>query len=257
MVVMNGYTVGTLAKLSGVSVRTLHHYDEIGLLVPGDRTAAGYRLYSPDDLVRLRQVLFYRELGFGLDEIAKILADPSIPIDDHLRRQHRMLRERRERDRALLDAIEHEMEARKMGMSLTPEEQLEVFGTTKYAEHAAEAEERWGETDQWRESQRRSAAYTKEDWVEIKAQADANINAFADAIRAGEPADGDIAMNLAEEHRRHIARWFYEVGPEQHRGLGDLYVSDARYYEPYEELAPGFPQFVRDAIHANADRATG
>jgi DNA-binding transcriptional MerR regulator len=255
MVGRDGYTVGTLGKLSGVSVRTLHHYDEIGLLVPSDRTPAGYRLYSPDDLSRLRQVLFYRELGFALDEIAKILADPAVPVDDHLRRQHRMLRERRERDQALLQTIEHEMEVRKMGMSLTPEEQLEVFGTTKYAEHVAEAEQRWGETDQWRESQRRSAAYTKEDWVEIKAQADANIAAFAEAIRAGEPADGPIAMDLAEAHRTHIARWFYRLDHDQHRGLGDLYTSDARYYEPYEQIAPGFSQYVRDAIHANADRA--
>jgi len=239
-----------------VSVRTLHHYDEIGLLVPSGRSAAGYRRYDAADLSRLRQVLFYRELGFALDDIAKILADPGVPADDHLRRQHRMLRQRRERDQALLHAIEHEMEARKMGISLTPEEQLEVFGTTKFAEHAAEAEQRWGDTDQWRESQRRTARYTKEDWVEIKAQADANISAFADAIRAGEPADGTLAMDLAEAHRSHIARWFYDVSPEQHRGLGDLYISDERFYAPYEEIAPGFSQYVRDAIHANADRAT-
>ena len=179
------YTVGALARLSGVTVRTLHHYDSIGLLSPSARSAAGYRLYSEADLLRLRQVLFYRELGFGLDEIAEILADPADGTDDHLRRQHRLLRERSARTAALLRAVEKEMEARDMGMALTPEEQFEVFGTDKMAEYTEEARQRWGDTDAWQESQRRSAAYTKEDWITIKAEADANIQGFADLMRAG------------------------------------------------------------------------
>jgi len=134
VVPVSDYTVGALARLSGVTVRTLHHYDSIGLLSPSARSAAGYRLYSAADLRRLRQVLFYRELGFGLDEIAEILAGPADGTDDHLRRQHRLLRERAARTAALLGAIEKEMEARDMGMALTPEEQFEVFGTDKMAE---------------------------------------------------------------------------------------------------------------------------
>lgn len=128
---MDEFTVGDVARLSGVSVRTLHHYDLIGLLTPGARSASGYRLYSDADLGRLRQVLFYRELEFGLDEIAQILADPDARTDHHLRRQHRLLRERQARTRVLLGAIENEMEARQMGISLTPEEQLEIFGNDK------------------------------------------------------------------------------------------------------------------------------
>jgi DNA-binding transcriptional MerR regulator len=114
---MKEYTVGEVAGLSHVSVRTLHHYDDIGLLTPSGRSAAGYRLYSGADLRRLQQVLLYRELDFGLDEIAQILADPDAAAGDHLRRQHRMLRQRQARDRALLCAIEKEMEARQMGIS--------------------------------------------------------------------------------------------------------------------------------------------
>lgn len=252
---MTEYLVGEVARLSRVSVRTLHHYDGIGLLRPSARSAAGYRLYSGADLRRLQQILCYRELGFALDEVAEILADPAAGTDDHLRRQHRLLRERRDRDAALLRAVEREMEARKMGISLTPEEQFEIFGTDRFAEYAAEAEQRWGDTGAWQESHRRTAAYTKDDWITIKSQADANIAAFAAAIRAGEPATGTVAMDLAEAHRQHICRWFYDCDHQMHRGLAGLYVSDPRYAAAYDEIEPGFSGYVHDAILANAGRA--
>jgi DNA-binding transcriptional MerR regulator len=248
------YTVGEVARLSHVSVRTLHHYDEIGLLVPSGRSPAGYRLYSADDLRRLQQILLYRELEFGLDEIAEMLADATADTDDHLRRQHRLMRARRDRVIALLGAIEREMEARKMGMALTPEEQFEIFGTDKMEEYTAEAEQRWGDTDAWRESRRRTSAYTKQDWITIKAEADANIAGFAEAIRAGEPPTADTAMDLAEAHRQHLIRWFYDCGYGMHRGLAELYISDPRYMASYDEIEPGFSQYVHDAIMANADR---
>jgi len=248
------YLVGEVARLSHVSVRTLHHYDAIGLLTPSARSPAGYRQYSGTDLRRLQQILFYRELGFALEEIAEILADPAAGTDDHLRRQHRLLRERRARDAALLGAIEREMEARKMGISLTPEEQFEIFGTDKLAEYAEEAEQRWGDTEAWKQSQRRTAAYTKEDWIAIKAEADASIAGFAEAIRAGEPANGTVAMDLAEAHRQHISRWFYDCGYDMHRGLAELYVSDPRYIAEYDKIERGFSGYVHDAMLANADR---
>jgi MerR family transcriptional regulator, thiopeptide resistance regulator len=253
----DGYTVGEVARLSRVSVRTLHHYDAIGLLRPGGRSAAGYRLYSGADLRRLQQVLFYRELEFGLDEIARMLAEPGTGTDDHLRRQHRLVRERQARNAALLAAIEKEMEARRMGISLTPEEQFEIFGTDRIEELTAEAEQKWGDTDAWRESRRRTASYTKEDWAALGAEAKENIDAFAAAMRAGEPCDGEVAMDLAEAHRAHLNRWFYDCSPAMHRGIGDLYISDERYMAPYEELHPGYAQYVRDAFHANADRLGG
>jgi len=248
------YTVGEVAELSGVSVRTLHHYHDRGLLVPTVRSAAGYRLYSPDDLTRLRQILLYRELDFRLEEIADMLASPDEGTDDHLRRQHALLRARRDRTAALIGALETEMEARKMGMALTPEEQLEIFGTDKLDEHAAEAEQRWGDTEAWQQSRRKTAAYTKQDWITIKAEVDANIEGFAAAIRSGEPPDGTVAMNLAEAHRSHLSRWFYDCGYDAHRGLAGLYTSDPRYMASYDEIEPGFSQYVHDAIMANADR---
>jgi MerR family transcriptional regulator, thiopeptide resistance regulator len=250
------YTVGEAAALSHVSVRTLHHYDELGLLRPSGRNPAGYRLYSAADLRRLRQILFYRELDFRLDEIAEILADPDAGTDEHLRRQHRLLRQRNERTAALIGAIEKEMEARKMGIALTPEEQFEIFGTDKMDEYAAEAEHYWGDTEAWKQSQRKTAAYTKEDWIAIKAEADANITGFAEALRAGEPAAGTVAMDLAEAHRQHTRRWFYDCGYAMHRGLAAMYISDPRFIASYDEIEPGFSQYVHDAIQANADRAS-
>lgn len=251
---MSEHTVGEVARMSGVTVRTLHHYDEIGLLSPSERTEAGYRLYSAADLERLRRILFYRELDFGLDRIAEMLSEPTTAADDHLRRQHALLRERRARTDALLEAIEREMEARQMGISLTPAQQLEIFGTDRLEEYQQEAEQRWGDTGAWRESQRRTAAYTREDWIEIKREADESIQGFAAAMRAGEAATGERAMDLAEAHRLHISRWFYGCGHATHRGLAELYVSDPRFTKTYDEIAPGLARYVHDAIVANAAR---
>ena len=252
---MTSYRIGELAALAGVSVRTLRHYDEIGLLVPSGRTSGGYRDYGDADRDRLQQILFYRELDFGLDDIGRMLADPASVVDDHLRRQHRLVRQRLARHNALLGAIEKEMEARAMGISLTPEEQFEIFGTDSAAgDWADEADTRWGDTDAWRQSQRRTATYTKQDWIEITAEADRNVEDFAAALRAGEPADGDVAMDLAEAHRRHISRWFYDCGIDIHRGLAEMYVSDPRFTARYDALEPGLARYVRDAIMANADR---
>lgn len=249
-------TVGELADLAGVTVRTLHHYDEIGLLSPSARSAAGYRLYDDADLLRLRQILFYRELDFPLDDIAAIIADKDADAGAHLRRQYHLLRERIERMRSLVDAIEHEMEAQKMGISLTPEEQFEVFGADyRGAEWAAEAEQQWGETDGWSQSNRRTSAYTKEDWLRIKAEADGVEQRFAELLRSGAPADGAAAIETAREHRRHIARWFYDCPPAMHRGLGEIYVTDERFTVHYETIEPGLARYVRDAFVAEANSA--
>ena len=124
------YTVGVVAGLTGVSVRTLHHYDETGLLQPSGRTAAGYRLYSPQDLQRLQRVLFYRELGFGLDTIAVIIDDPASTDGEHLRRQRQLLAARIARCQAMVAVIDKELSVRKLGITLTPQERLEVFGNT-------------------------------------------------------------------------------------------------------------------------------
>ncbi|MGH3158144.1 MAG: MerR family transcriptional regulator [Streptosporangiaceae bacterium] len=253
----DSYTVGAVATLAGVSVRTLHHYDQICLLSPAGRSAAGYRIYSLADLKRLQQILYYRALGFPLEEIAGIMSDPGEDAAAHLRRQHRLLREQISHRRDLLTAIEKELEALKMGIALTAEEQFEIFGTDKVGgEWAQEAQQRWGGTGAWQQSQRRTASYSKQDWIDIQAEATSINREFLDAMRAGVPATSGCAMDLAEQHRQHITRWFYDCDHTLHRCLAGLYVGDPRFAKNYDDLAPGLAQYVHDALQANATRAT-
>ena len=250
-------TVGTVARLAGVTVRTLHHYDEIGLLRPTGRSDAGYRRYSDADLERLQRILFYRELEFGLDQIRDAMTDGTADALDHLRRQHRLLLARIERLQRLADAVEKAMEARQMGINLTPAERLEVFGEFEPEAYADEVRERWGETDAYRESARRAARYTKADWQRMKAQAAATTERFAAAMRAGLPSDGGDAMDAAEAHRRQIDEAFYPCSYEMHSGLAEMYLADPRFTAAYEKVAPGLAQYVHDAILANAGRHAG
>jgi DNA-binding transcriptional MerR regulator len=246
--------VGEVAALAGVTVRTLHHYDRIGLLSPSERTAAGYRQYAPADLDRLHQVLLYRELGFPLEEVATLLDDPSADPEAHLRRQHRLLRDRLERTSAMVAAVEKEMEARAMGISLSPEERFEVFGDNDPAQYDAEVGERWGETDAYAQSKRKTAAYSKEDWLRIKTEGEDVERRFAEALQSDVPADSPQAMDIAEEHRQQITRNFYDCPPEMHAGLGRMYVQDERFTAHYEQRAPGLAQYVSTAVQANAAR---
>ena len=246
--------VGEVAALAGVTVRTLHHYDRIGLLSPSGRTASGYRQYSPADLDRLHQVLLYRELGFPLEEVATLLDDPSADPAAHLRRQHRLLRDRLDRTSAMVAAVEKEMEARNMGISLTPEERFEVFGEHDPARYDVEVEERWGDTDAYAQSKRKTAAYSKDDWVRIKAEGEDVEVRFAAALRAGVAPDSVEAMDIAEEHRQQISRYFYDCPPQMHAGLGRMYVEDERFTAHYDQRAPGLARFVSTAVQANAAR---
>ncbi|MFF6997839.1 MerR family transcriptional regulator [Streptomyces sp. NPDC008313] len=249
-----GYSVGQVARFAGVTVRTLHHYDEIGLLVPGERSHAGHRRYGDGDLDRLQQILFYRELGFPLDEVAALLDDPDADPRAQLRRQHSLLTARIEKLQRMAAAVEHAMEARTMGINLTPEEKFEVFGGKDPEEHAEEAERRWGGTQEYAESQRRAARYTKEDWKRIQAEVDSWGERYGALMEAGEPPAGERAMDLAEEHRQHITTWYYTCAYAMHRCLGEMYVADERFKEYYDSLRPGLAEHLRDAIAANADR---
>src|SRR4051794_29478566 len=180
-------TVGAVARLAGVTVRTLHHYDEIGLVSPTGRSPAGYRLYAEADLDRLHAVLAYRELGFGLDAIAELVAGDGDPLE-HLRRQHALVRGRIDQLTRLLGALETTMEAHMSGLRLTPEEKFEVFGNHDPDQYADEARDRWGDTDAYRQSAERTGRYGKDDWLRIKAEGEGVTQRFADLFAAGGPA---------------------------------------------------------------------
>ena len=250
----SGYSVGQVADFAKVTVRTLHHYDEIKLLSPSGRTPAGYRRYGDDDLDRLQQILFYRELGFSLDDIASVLDDRDVSPSEHLLRQQRLLGGRIARLQEMAAAVEKALEARTMGNRLTPEEKFEIFGPG-YEDHEAEAEQRWGDTEVWKQSQGRTARLAKEDWIRIKAEADGLMRRIADSVRAGVAPDSEQAMAIAEDHRMHVVRNFYDCSYTIHRGLAEMYTADPRFEETYEKEVRGGAAWFRLAVIANADRA--
>ena len=248
------YTVGEVAEVAGITVRTLHHYDEIGLLEPSARTRSGYRTYDDADLATLQEILFYRELGFSLEEIREAIADPNHDRREALRRQRDLLFDRMQRVEALIGAVDRAIAAEQSGAKMTKEEMFEVFGDFDPTEHEEEVEQRWGGplVD---ESRARTAGYTKDDWQAIKDEGGGILAGFAAAKRGGEPADGAVARDLAEQHRQHITRWFYECTYEVHTGLGAMYVTDARFTKFWDDAEPGLAEYVKQAIDANASRA--
>ncbi|KUJ41333.1 transcriptional regulator [Streptomyces albus subsp. albus] len=252
-----GYSVGQVAGFAGVTVRTLHHYDEVGLLRPGSRSHAGHRRYDDADLDRLQQILYYRELGFPLDQVAVLLDDPATDPREHLRRQHELLTARITELTRMAAAVERAMEARKMGINLTPEEKFEVFGDRDPEEYAAESERRWGGTHSHQESQRRIARYGKEDWQRIQDDITAWGAKYRALMEDGAAPASAAAMDLAEAHRQHISRWFFDCHVKIHEGLGEMYVADPRFRSYYESMHPGLAEHLREAIRANSARAAG
>ncbi|MDX1882367.1 MerR family transcriptional regulator [Mycolicibacterium sp. 120270] len=251
---MDAKTVGAVATMTGVSVRTLHHYDHIGVVVPSVRTQAGYRGYTDADIERLHLVLVYRAVGLPLEQIRTLLDDPDADVVAHLQRQHALLTEQADRLNATIKAVEELMNAHRRGIQLTAEEQVEIFGTTAFGdEYAEEAEQRWGDTDAWAQSQQRAANFTKEDWVRIKADVDALLEALADAKRKGVAPGSAQANELAAWHRASIQR-FYDCSDDMQRCIVEMYLADARFTRYYDDAEPGLAQFVHDIVVASIDR---
>lgn len=250
----NMHTVGDIATIARVSVRTLHHYDEIGLLSPIQRSEAGYRLYSDDDLVRLQQILLYRNLGFSLDEITKIMVDPSFDRLEALVAQRELVLQRMVRDEALVALLDKSILATEEGITMATDEMFEVFGDFDPSQYDEEVVERWGDTDAYRESSRRAKRYGKADWERMKAEQDAVDVRMIAAYSSGAAPTDPAAMDAAEAARLLIDRWFYPLSREMHARLGDMYIADQRFTKHYETKCAGLAQWWRDAIAANASR---
>ncbi|MFG3117393.1 MerR family transcriptional regulator [Streptomyces sp. NPDC048197] len=252
------YSVGQVSGFAGITVRTLHHYDKTGLLCPSDRSPAGYRQYSDADLTRLQQILFYRELGFPLEEIAAILADPQANALDHLRARHRLLNEQIGKLRRLVEVAERAMEVQQTGVELTPQERFEVFGEVAFdLTYATQAHLKWQHSEGHQRSMARAAAHSKDDWATLMAEAADWRRRLLTAFDAEEPADGERAMDLAEEHRRHISRWFTPCPTAMHGRIADDFAADPRAFAlivPPTEQRPGLAAYLRTAVHANAVR---
>ena len=248
------YKVGEVAALARVSVRTLHHYDEVGLLRPSARSEAGYRLYTMGDLERLQQILFYKELGFSLDEIREMMSDPAFDRREALLAQRELIAREAERFEAMLRLIDKTLAAMEGGFALTKEEMFEVFGDFDPAQYEGEVQQRWGHTEAYRESARRTKGYTKEDWQRIKAESEEINAAIAALMDQGVTPDDVRALDAVERHRLHIDRWFYPCSREMHAQLGQMYVNDPRFTATYEKIRPGMAKWVAEATAANARR---
>ena len=245
------HKIGHVARVARLSVRALRHYDDIGLVRPTGRSEAGYRLYTDADLERLQTVLFFRELGFRLEDIRRLLESPGFDRRRALIEQRARLRENADRATALVRLVERTIRNLEGEETMTPEEMFEGFDPSRYEE---EVEGRWGKTAPYAESARRTKGYTKDDWTALRAEADAITAAFAEAMEEGVPPGDSRATDLAERHRLHIDRWFYPCPPRMHVGLGEMYVADARFAASYEKHRPGLTAYLLEAFRANASR---
>ena len=240
-------TVGELSRLTGITVRALHHYDEIGLVRPSQRSAAGYRLYDDADVLRLQQVLVLRELGLALDEIAGALEGDRASL---LRRHRAALVEKRGQLDAMLAAVDAALAVMEERRVMTNEDLKKLFDGFDPAQYEDEAKQRWGSSPAYAESQRRTKSYGKAEWEEIKREADAIYGKLAALM--GTPVSDPAVQAAVAEHRAHITRWFYPCSEEMHRGLGEMYVADPRFTANLDKISPGFARFLRDAIAASA-----
>jgi DNA-binding transcriptional MerR regulator len=239
------YQVKDVSRIARISVRTLHYYEEIGLLVATGRTDAGYRLYTDDDLLRLQQILIGRELGLPLEQIRRSLDDPAFDRRQALFAQKQQLLQRRDQTDAMIAAID-------AALGGDMERMFEGFDPSKYE---VEARDRWGETDAYKEAARRTKRYTQEDWARHRTEQEQIYRDAAALMNLGKSASDDEAMAVAERHRLLIDRWFYPCSADMHRGLASLYESDERFAAGMDAHAPGLTAFLVAAIRANALRA--
>ncbi len=248
------YQVKDVARFAGVSVRTLHHYDAIGLLVPGARTAAGYRLYTDSDLLRLQQVLVGRELGLALEEIRRSFDDPHFDLESALLIQKERLRERAKATEAMMRSIDVALAAfdgHGNTKELNVEQLFEGFNPSQYEE---EVRNRWGTSEAFSESAKRTKGYSPDEWKTIKAEHAALCDAAYAALKAGKSPSDATVVDIAERHRLYIDRWFYPCSHQLHCGLASMYESDERFARSIDKHGDGLTPFLAESIRANASR---
>jgi DNA-binding transcriptional MerR regulator len=244
---VKGYTVRQVADMASVTVRTLHHYDALGLLHPTGRSAAGYRLYGEADLLRLQQILFFRELGFPLEQIRTIIEDPHFDQVHALERHREMLQLERERLSRLLTTIDRTIaRITEENMGMTDEELWEGFSQEQIERYKREAREQYG-AEIVEESERRVKQMPKAHWDAINAEGEAATRAIADlAARGRDPGDPEVQRHVA----RHYA-WvdnFWHPTAESYAGLGQMYTENAEFRAHYDKYRPDFADYLAAAM---------
>ncbi len=243
------YTVQQLADLAGVSVRTLHHYDEIKLLCPA-RKSNSYRSYGEAELLRLQQILFFRELEFPLEDIRTMLDKPGFDMTTALKEHRVQIEKKRQRLAGLLVTVDKTLAKLSGKKEMTDDELFEAFWEKHETEYAAEAEQRWGNTDAWKQSKERTKHLTKEDYKRMSKDADAFMKTLAACIDSGPKSPG--TQTLIHQHYESL-RTFYDPSPELYRGLANMYVQDDRFRAYYDKYDPRMADFMREAMLAYCD----
>jgi DNA-binding transcriptional MerR regulator len=248
---VKAYTVSQLATMAGVSVRTLHHYDQIGLLKPAGRTEAGYRLYGEQELLRLQQILFFKELDMPLGEVRQILDDPGFDQVTALEQHRQALQRRMKRLTRLLTTIDRTIDRlTEDEMTLTDEELYEGFTTEQIERYKREAREMY-DPALVQESQRRVKKMSRAQWQAVKAEGEVVTTGLA-ALADREPGDPEVQALIARHHA-----WiesFYPCSAEVYRGLGQGYVEHPEFRAFYEKVRPGLADFMSAAMNHYADQ---
>ena len=244
------YTVGDVARRFAVTVRTLRHWEALGLLSPAQRSWSNYRLYSAGDCARVQRIIIYRATGMKLIDI-KSLLDSGDTAVEHLKRQReRLVAHRRETD-AMIEALDILLEDAMNDKALTVEEIGKIMGEADFAAHQSEAEERYGDTADWRESRERTASWQSADWRQNAERFHDIERRMIDAIRDGAAPDSERAAGLVEEHREALSE-FFPVTPAKHYIMSRGYIHDERFRDHYDSQQVGFAQWLADAIEAVA-----
>ena len=244
-------TVGEVSTLLGVSVRALHHWDETGLVRPSQRSDAGYRLYSETDIMRIQQVLVYRQTGMSLADIKEVLDEPGADAVTHLRRQRELLQGQVSHLQQMLLSIDTILDMQQLGGRLSPGRDGGDLGDRLGPVYLAEAQAKWGDTEEWAESARRKARMTRADWEQAHSETVALETALAEAMHSGVEPGSPEANALARWHRKDLNRWF-EVSTSKQVVIARSYVADERYARYYDKRAPGLAAWVKDVIDAGA-----
>lgn len=249
------YKVKDVALMTGVSVRALHYYDEIGLLKPGERTEAGYRLYVENDLLRLQQILIGRSTGLSLEDIRKSLDDPDFDYARSLRRQRETLVEKLSDTHKMIAAIDATLNSLEApgGKLKGDVDFAAIFDGFAPDDYADETRARWGETDAYAQSAQRTQNYTEADWRAIKQELDAIWADAAAAMRAQKEPDSAEALDVVERHRQHICRWFYDLTPAAHAQLADMWENDPRFRKNIDKHGEGLTAWLAPAVRAAAE----
>ena len=228
------------AAFTGVSVRTLHYYDEIGLLTPArvDKST-GYRYYDEHSLLRMQEILFYRELDFSLKSIGEILSSPHYDKNKALTEQRQLLTLKRERLERLIAAVDRAMEG---------EIVMTAFDNSTFETYKAEAREKWGKTDAYKEHAERTKNYSKQKWNDLAEEMDRIMAEFALCMRKDESPDSTEAQNLVKMLQNHITENYYLCTNEILASLGQMYVADERFTSNIDKHADGTAMFICEAI---------